>query len=188
MIWGCRGSSKRNESPSFTRFFGTLSIIIAPFFLIRYHYRSCSKDLQTQWKKEKRDLEEGKGKKKKKSQDNIQIVVYYQSPCFLVRWTSCHYITINILSHMTLLVGAQGILGFPCGSAGKESSCNEGDLSLIPGLWRFPWKRERLSTPVLGPGEVHGLLVHGVTKSWTRLSDFHFQGLLIEWWKTLKSK
>ena len=25
-------------------------------------------------------------------------------------------------------------LGFPCGSAGKESACNEGDLGLIPGL------------------------------------------------------
>ena len=62
---GMQESSKRNESPSFTRFWGTLSIIIAPFFLIRYHYRSCSKDLQTQRKKEKRDLEEGKGKKKK---------------------------------------------------------------------------------------------------------------------------
>ena len=29
-------------------------------------------------------------------------------------------------------------LGFPCGSAGKESTCNEGDLDLIPGLGRFP--------------------------------------------------
>ena len=27
-------------------------------------------------------------------------------------------------------------LGFPCGSAGKESSCNAGDLGLIPGLGR----------------------------------------------------
>ena len=25
-------------------------------------------------------------------------------------------------------------LGFPCGSAGKESACNAGDLGLIPGL------------------------------------------------------
>ena len=25
-------------------------------------------------------------------------------------------------------------LGFPCGSAGKESACNEGDLGSIPGL------------------------------------------------------
>ena len=30
------------------------------------------------------------------------------------------------------------VLGFPCGSAGKESACNVGDLGLIPGLWRYP--------------------------------------------------
>ena len=29
-------------------------------------------------------------------------------------------------------------MGFPCGLAGKESACNEGDLGLIPGLGRFP--------------------------------------------------
>ena len=28
--------------------------------------------------------------------------------------------------------------GFPCGSAGKESASNVGDLSLIPGLGRSP--------------------------------------------------
>ena len=28
--------------------------------------------------------------------------------------------------------------GFPCSSAGKESSCNAGDLGLIPGLRRSP--------------------------------------------------
>ena len=27
-------------------------------------------------------------------------------------------------------------LGFPCGSDGKESACNVGDLGLIPGLGR----------------------------------------------------
>ena len=27
-------------------------------------------------------------------------------------------------------------LGFPCGSAGKESACNVGDLGFIPGLER----------------------------------------------------
>ena len=30
------------------------------------------------------------------------------------------------------------LLAFPCGSAGKESTCNVGDLNLIPGLGRFP--------------------------------------------------
>ena len=29
-------------------------------------------------------------------------------------------------------------LGFPCGSAGKESACNVGDLGSNPGLGRSP--------------------------------------------------
>ena len=29
-------------------------------------------------------------------------------------------------------------LGFPCGSAGKESNCNAEDLGWIPGLRRYP--------------------------------------------------
>ena len=29
-------------------------------------------------------------------------------------------------------------MGFPCGSAGKESACNVGDLDSIPGLGRPP--------------------------------------------------
>ena len=29
-------------------------------------------------------------------------------------------------------------LGFPCGSAGKESTCNVGDLGLTPGLGKSP--------------------------------------------------
>ena len=30
------------------------------------------------------------------------------------------------------------IVGFPCGSAGKESACNAGDLGSIHGLGRSP--------------------------------------------------
>ena len=29
-------------------------------------------------------------------------------------------------------------MGFPCGSAGKESACSAGDSGLIPGLGRSP--------------------------------------------------
>ena len=29
-------------------------------------------------------------------------------------------------------------MGFPCGSAGKESACNAGDLGSIPGLGKSP--------------------------------------------------
>jgi len=47
--------------------------------------------------------------------------------------------------------------GFPCGSAGKESACTEGDLGSIPGIEKIPWIRERLPTPVSWPGEFHRL-------------------------------
>ena len=46
-------------------------------------------------------------------------------------------------------------LGFPCGSASKESAPSVEDLGSIPGLGRFPWRRERLPTPVFWPGEFH---------------------------------
>ena len=49
------------------------------------------------------------------------------------------------------------ILGLQYKFAGKESTCNVGDLGSIPGLGRFPWRRERLPTPVFWPGEFHGL-------------------------------
>ena len=49
-------------------------------------------------------------------------------------------------------------LGFPGGSAGKESAaCHAGDLGSIPGVGRSPGRRERLSTPVFWPGEIHGM-------------------------------
>ena len=69
-------------------------------------------------------------------------------------------------------------LGFPGGSAGKESVCNAGDLGMIPGLGRSP-----------GEGNVYPLqssglnsmdcIVRGVTKSQTQLSNFHFHFLHI---------
>ena len=48
-------------------------------------------------------------------------------------------------------------LGFPGGSAGKESAHNAGDLGLIPGLGRSPGEGKRLPTPVFWPGEFHEL-------------------------------
>ena len=41
-----------------------------------------------------------------------------------------------------------------CGSAGKESACNVGDLGLIQ-TWEDPLRRERLPTAVFWPGEFH---------------------------------
>ena len=44
---------------------------------------------------------------------------------------------------------------FPGGSDGKESTCNAGDLSLIPGSGKIPWRRAWQPTPVFLPGEFH---------------------------------
>ena len=46
------------------------------------------------------------------------------------------------------------VLDFLCGSAGKESTCNAGDLSLIPGLGRSP-----------GEGKDYPLLYSGLDNS-----------------------
>ena len=59
-------------------------------------------------------------------------------------------------------------MGFFCGSAGKESACNAGDLGSIPGLGRSPGEGKGYTL------QYSGLGVHGVAKSWTHLSDFHF--------------
>ena len=48
-------------------------------------------------------------------------------------------------------------LGFPGGSAGEESTCNEGDLGSISGSGRSPGKGKGYLTPVFWPGEFHGL-------------------------------
>ena len=47
-------------------------------------------------------------------------------------------------------------LSFLCGSAGKESSCSEGDLSSIPGLGRSSAEAKGYP-PVFWPGQFHGL-------------------------------
>ena len=42
------------------------------------------------------------------------------------------------LQTLHILIRNKSIFLFPCGSAGKESAYNAGDLGLIPGLGRFP--------------------------------------------------
>ena len=47
-------------------------------------------------------------------------------------------------------------MDFPGGSDSEESAYNAGDLGLIPGLGRFPWRRNWQPTPVFLPGKSHG--------------------------------
>ena len=66
------------------------------------------------------------------------------------------------------------ILAFPCGSAGKESACSAGDLGLIPGLGRCPGEGKGYPLQYSGLENSMDCIVHGVTKSRTWLSNFHF--------------
>ena len=66
---------------------------------------------------------------------------------------------------------------FPGGSAGKESACNEGDLGLVPGLGRYPGEGKGYPLQYSGLENSMDCIVHGVTKSRTQLSDFHFTGV-----------
>ena len=64
------------------------------------------------------------------------------------------------------------LLGFPCGSVGKESACNARDLGFIHGLGRSP--EEGNGYPLQYSGQENSMdggawqaTVHGVAKSQT---------------------
>ena len=62
------------------------------------------------------------------------------------------------------------------GSAGKESTYNAGDLDLIPRLGRSPGEVKGYPLPYSGLENSMDYTDHGVVKSQTWLSDFHFFG------------
>ena len=76
---------------------------------------------------------------------------------------------ISITSDIQMIPG-----GFPGGSDGKESACNAGDPSSIPGLGRSPGEGTGYPVQYSGLEDSMDCIAHGVPKSWTQLSDFHF--------------
>ena len=90
--------------------------------------------------------------------------------------------------------------GFPYGAASKES-CSVGDLGSVPGLGRSPGEGNTYLLQYSGLENSMDCIVCGVTKSWTRPSDFHFHfqrekrhhsreehlwRIIGSWWKGLK--
>ena len=67
----------------------------------------------------------------------------------------------------------------PSCPADKESACNAGDLGLTPGLGRSPGEGNSYPLQCSGLENSVDRIVHGVTKSWTRLSDFHVYVFII---------
>ena len=64
--------------------------------------------------------------------------------------------------------------GFPGSSAGKESTCNAGDLGSVPGLRRSPGEGKGYPLQYSSLENSMDCIVHGVVKSPTQLSGFHF--------------
>jgi len=58
-------------------------------------------------------------------------------------------------------------LGFPGGSAGKEYTCNAGDLGSIPELGRSPEEGNGCPSQYSGLKNSMDCVVHGGAKSWT---------------------
>ena len=58
-------------------------------------------------------------------------------------------------------------LGFPCGSASKEPTCNAGELGSIPGLGRSPGEGKGYPVQYSGLENSMDCIGHGVTKTWT---------------------
>ena len=79
-------------------------------------------------------------------------------------------------------------LGFPGGSAGKESTCNAGDPGFIPGLGRSPGEEKDYSLQYSGLESSTDCMVRG--ESQTQLSYFHICWDIIyvqDQWPILKS-
>ena len=92
----------------------------------------------------------------------------------------CHFFFLSSVIYSLLYIGLL------CGSAGKESTCNVGDLGSIPGLGRSPGGRNGsplqyscLENPM--DGGALWATVHGVMKRQTQLSDFTFHFHARKW-------
>ena len=81
--------------------------------------------------------------------------------------TQSHY-------HVSYFLKLLFIQVFPDSSAGKESTCNAGDPCSIPQLGKSPGEGNGSPFQYSGLENSMDHIVHGVTKSQTRLSDFHF--------------
>ena len=93
----------------------------------------------------------------------VHIYAYVHVFMFMCKYV-CMYICICVCMYM----------GFPGGSAGKESACNPGDLGLIPGLGASPGEGKGYAFQYSGLENSMDCIVHGVSKSQTQLSNFHF--------------
>ena len=85
--------------------------------------------------------------------------------------------------HFWVIILVYWCLGFPGGSDGKESACNAGDPGSIPESGKSPGEENGnpLQYSCLENSMDRGaglVIVHGVSKSQTRLSSWHILGFV----------
>ena len=81
------------------------------------------------------------------------------------------------LTEIIPLICTSAISGLPDSSVGKESICNAGDPGSIPGSGRSTGQGTGYPLQYSGLKNSMVCIVHGVAKSRTRLSNFHFTSL-----------
>ena len=93
----------------------------------------------------------------------------------LACWDSWGLKELDTTERLSLTHSLVAYSGFPDSSVGTESTCNAGDQSLIPGLGRSPGEGKGYPLQHSGLENSMNSIVHGTLKSWTQLSNFHFQ-------------
>ena len=100
-------------------------------------------------------------------------VAFYITWGTVKEWNCCRGLLKKLYLHLQIFLSFLLFSGFTCGSAGKESACNAGDLGSIPGLGRSPEEGKGYPPQYSGLENSMDCIVHGVTKSQIRLSNFH---------------
>ena len=107
-------------------------------------------------------------------------------PLYLFLWSglsrmclpNCRRVWEMQLSYMERREKGKGFIcthvGFPGSSAGKESTCNVGDLGSLPGLGRSLGEGNGYLLQYSGLENSMDCIIPEVAKSWTWLSYFHF--------------
>ena len=110
----------------------------------------------------------------------------FRTVCSLLHWPLwykplwfsldiCDWCSIFLFLSSQVWLLSSSSLGFPCDLDGKESACKAGDLGSIPGLGRSPGEGKGYPLQYSGLENSMDCIVHGVAKSQTWLSDFHFE-------------
>ena len=110
-----------------------------------------------------------------KSRDSPMGVPLYVNWLFSCSFSHALFNTLYLsVIFAILIMMCLGVVGFSCGSAGKESACNEGDLGSIPELGRS--RGEGKGYPLQYSGLENSMDCYSPWghKESGRLSDFHF--------------